>query len=171
MRRALLFVLLVLSTGCTLDTLRSKPLDAQSTVPRANPNVGQPEEVAYDSSLNVDLSLMVRTPSGLYWQDVVPGTGAEAVKGAVVLVDYSGWLADASLFDTSKRVGKPYQFVLGMRQVIDGWDEGVAGMRVGGQRLLVIPPQLGYGSRGAGGVIPGNATLVFLVELRDVRLP
>lgn len=170
MRRAQLFALLVLSSGCTLDTLRSKPLDAQAPT-RTNPNVGQPEALTYDSSLNVDLSMMVRTPSGLYWQDLVPGTGAEAVKGAVVSADYTGWLADGSVFDTSKRVGRPYQFTLGMRRVIDGWDEGLVGMRVGGQRLLVIPPQLAYGPRGSGGVIPGNATLIFLIDLRDVRIP
>lgn len=174
MRRTLLFMLLVLSSGCTLDTLRSKPLDAQTAAPpaaRTNPNVGQPEALAYDSSLHVDLSMMVHTPSGLYWQDLVPGTGAEVVSGSVAVVDYTGWLADGSPFDSSKDGGKPFEFPVGKSRVIAGWDEGVLGMRVGGQRLLVIPPQLGYGARGAGGVIPGNATLIFLVEVRDVRRP
>jgi FKBP-type peptidyl-prolyl cis-trans isomerase FkpA len=168
MRRPVLFALLVLLSGCTLDTVRSKPLDAQSRT-AANPNVGEPDQLTYNPALNVDLSLMAKNPSGLYWQDLVVGTGQEAVKGSVVAVEYTGWLADGRVFDTSKNTGKPYSFALGQRRVITGWDEGVAGMRVGGKRLLVIPPELGYGQYGAGGVIPGGATLVFEVTLTGVR--
>ena len=168
MRRLLSFALLVLLSGCTLDSVRSKPLGAQGTS-AGNPNVGAPATLTYNPSLNVDLSMMVQTPSGLYWQDLAVGQGAEAVKGSTAVVDYTGWLANGNKFDSSKDAGRPYSFTLGMRQVIDGWDEGVAGMRVGGKRLLVIPSDLGYGPRGMGGVIPGGATLVFVVELLDVK--
>ncbi len=168
MRRALSFLALVLLTGCTLDTVRSHPLDAQSKT-AGNPNVGAPETLTYHPSLGVDLAMMARTPSGLYWKDIAVGTGAEAVQGSTAVVAYTGWLADARQFDSSRPTQTPYSFVVGKGQVIAGWDEGVAGMRVGGRRLLVIPPQLGYGSGGAGSIIPGNATLVFEVELVNVK--
>ncbi len=101
--------------------------------------------------------------------DVVVGTGAEAVKGKQVSVHYTGWLTDGKKFDSSKDRGQPFQFALGRGQVIQGWDEGVAGMKVGGQRKLTIPPEMGYGKQGAGGVIPPDATLVFDVELLGVK--
>ena len=108
--------------------------------------------------------------------DVKIGTGAVAESGKDVSVHYTGWLFDAGAadnkgqkFDSSRDRGDPFSFSLGAGQVIQGWDQGVAGMRVGGQRTLVIPPELGYGARGAGGVIPPNATLVFDVELLDVQ--
>jgi len=102
-------------------------------------------------------------------EDMVVGTGAEAVKGKQVSVHYTGWLTDGKKFDSSKDRGQPFQFALGRGQVIQGWDDGVAGMKVGGKRKLTIPPELGYGTAGAGGVIPPNATLVFEVELLGVR--
>ena len=111
---------------------------------------------------------MTTTPSGLQYKDVVVGEGAEAVAGKTVDVHYSGTLDDGTPFDSSRARG-PFSFRLGGGQVIKGWDEGVAGMKVGGQRRLVIPHQLGYGTRGAGGVIPPLATLVFDVELLGVR--
>ena len=115
---------------------------------------------------------MNTTPSGLQYEDTTTGSGAEAVKGTHVAVHYTGWLyADGVVgakFDSSKDRGQPFRFPLGGGQVIRGWDEGVAGMRVGGTRRLVIPPGLGYGARGAGGVIPPNATLLFEVELLAV---
>ena len=111
----------------------------------------------------------ITTASGLVIDDVVVGTGAEAAAGNQVFVHYTGWLTNGSKFDSSKDRGEPFDFPLGMRHVIAGWDEGVQGMKVGGTRKLTIPPQLGYGARGAGGVIPPNATLVFEVELLDVR--
>lgn len=108
--------------------------------------------------------------------DTVVGSGAEARPGRVVRVHYTGWLYDASKpdkrgqkFDSSKDRNDPFEFPLGGGQVIQGWDQGFAGMKVGGTRVLTIPPQMGYGARGAGGVIPGNATLVFEVELLDVK--
>lgn len=167
MRRATLFLLLAVLTGCSLDAVRSKPLGAQSNAKSAV--AGVPETLTYAPSLNVDLSMMARTEDGLYWKDLTEGTGAEAVRGSVAVVEYSGWLANGNLFDSSKNAGRPFSFSLGRGQVIAGWDEGVAGMRVGGKRLLVIPPHLGYGPSGAGAMVPGNATLVFEVELLDVR--
>lgn len=111
----------------------------------------------------------VTTPSGLVYEDVKVGSGAEAKAGQMVTVHYTGWLTDGTKFDSSKDRNEPFQFALGRGQVIRGWDEGVAGMKVGGIRKLTIPPDLGYGSRGAGGVIPPNATLVFDVELLGVK--
>ncbi len=112
---------------------------------------------------------MITTPSGLQYEDTVPGTGAEARPGQHVHVHYTGWLYDNGVagakFDSSHDRNDPFAFSLGAGMVIKGWDEGVAGMKVGGKRTLIIPPQLGYGARGAGGVIPPNATLKFDVEL------
>ena len=110
----------------------------------------------------------ITTESGLVYEDTTPGTGHEAAAGQEVSVHYTGWLTDGSKFDSSKDRDEPFEFPLGRRNVIAGWDEGVQGMRVGGVRKLTIPPQLGYGARGAGGVIPPNATLVFEVELLDI---
>jgi FKBP-type peptidyl-prolyl cis-trans isomerase FkpA len=112
---------------------------------------------------------MPTTSTGLQYEDLQEGTGQEALSGQTVSVHYTGWLTDGTKFDSSVDRGQPFQFPLGARRVIAGWDEGVAGMKVGGKRKLTIPPSLGYGSRGAGGVIPPNATLVFDVELLDVR--
>lgn len=115
---------------------------------------------------------MPTTASGLTFEDTTPGSGDTAQAGQRVRVHYTGWLYDPTAtnsrgkkFDSSRDRGAPFRFNLGAGEVIRGWDEGVAGMQVGGQRLLTIPPELGYGARGAGGVIPPNATLVFDVEL------
>ena len=110
----------------------------------------------------------VTTESGLKYEDLVEGTGAEAVAGKTVTVHYTGWLTDGQKFDSSKDRNDPFVFPLGAGHVIRGWDEGVQGMKVGGTRRLVIPAELGYGARGAGGVIPPNATLLFEVELLAV---
>ena len=118
---------------------------------------------------------MTTTASGLQYEDTSPGSGVEAVAGKTVRVHYTGWLLDVNAkdgrgrkFDSSKDRGDPFSFRLGGGEVIRGWDEGVAGMKVGGTRVLTIPPDLGYGARGAGGAIPPNATLVFEVELLGV---
>jgi FKBP-type peptidyl-prolyl cis-trans isomerase FkpA len=108
------------------------------------------------------------TASGLTIEDTVVGEGAVANVGQTVSVHYTGWLTDGKKFDSSKDRDEPFEFELGARRVIAGWDEGVQGMKVGGKRKLTVPPQLGYGVRGAGGVIPPNATLLFEVELLEV---
>lgn len=101
-------------------------------------------------------------------EDLVEGEGTEAQRGDEVTVHYTGWLLDGTKFDSSLDRGQPFRFQLGARRVIAGWEQGVSGMREGGKRKLTIPPELAYGSRGAGGVIPPNATLIFEVELLDV---
>ncbi|MBI4998961.1 MAG: FKBP-type peptidyl-prolyl cis-trans isomerase [Rhodocyclales bacterium] len=111
----------------------------------------------------------ITTASGLIIEDLTVGDGAEAKAGQFVSVHYTGWLTDGKKFDSSKDRNDPFEFGLGARQVIAGWDEGVQGMKVGGTRKLTIPPNLGYGARGAGGVIPPNATLVFEVELLAIK--
>jgi FKBP-type peptidyl-prolyl cis-trans isomerase FkpA len=118
---------------------------------------------------------MTTTPSGLEFEDTLSGSGAQAKAGQRVKVHYTGWLYDPTAansrgkkFDSSKDRGQPFSFSLGAGEVIRGWDEGVQGMQVGGTRVLTIPPELGYGARGAGGVIPPNAKLVFEVELLGV---
>ena len=109
------------------------------------------------------------TPSGLQIEVLQAGEGAAATTGTTAVVHYTGWLTDGSKFDSSLDRGQPFEFLVGERQVIQGWDEGVAGMKIGGKRKLTIPPELAYGERGVGGVIPPGATLVFELELLDVK--
>ena len=115
----------------------------------------------------------VTTPSGLQITDTKIGTGASPQPGQTCVMHYTGWLyqngAKGQKFDSSVDRGRPFEFPIGRQRVIPGWDEGVASMKVGGKRTLIIPPDLGYGARGAGGVIPPNATLVFEVDLLGVR--
>jgi FKBP-type peptidyl-prolyl cis-trans isomerase FkpA len=111
----------------------------------------------------------VTTKSGLKYTDLKEGEGAAAKSGDAVEVHYTGWLTDGKKFDSSVDRKQPFTFKLGAGQVIKGWDEGVAGMKAGGKRKLTIPPELGYGERGAGGVIPPNATLIFEVELLKIK--
>ena len=110
-----------------------------------------------------------QTPSGLKYVDLVEGKGAAPKKGQVVQVHYTGWLENGTKFDSSVDRGQPFEFTLGVGQVIKGWDEGVSTMKVGGKRKLTIPPQLGYGARGAGAAIPPNAVLIFEVELLGLK--
>ncbi len=112
---------------------------------------------------------MVKTSSGLQYADLVVGKGREAHAGETATVHYTGTLVDGTKFDSSKDRNQPFSFRLGAGRVIKGWDEGVEGMKIGGARKLVIPPQLGCGARGAGARIPPNATLIFQVELLDLR--
>lgn len=109
------------------------------------------------------------TPTGLRYKDELTGDGAMPEKGKTVTVHYTGYFEDGKIFDSSVKRGEPFRFVIGVGQVIKGWDEGVMTMRVGGKRKLTIPASLGYGTRGAGGVIPPNATLQFDVELLGVE--
>ena len=140
------------------DTVQS-PDQPDTTLPMDN----DPVSVGGDREENVRI-----TASGLKIIETAVGTGAEAVTGSTVQVHYDGRLESGRDFDSSRKRGEPFQFRLGAGMVIKGWDEGIAGMKEGGRRQLVIPPELGYGTRGAGGVIPPNATLVFDVELLKV---
>jgi FKBP-type peptidyl-prolyl cis-trans isomerase len=116
------------------------------------------DENGFAIFLAVDLDAMTETGTGLLWQDFQVGTGNEAVSGGIVSVDYSGWLKDGTLFDSSANRGQPLTFTLDTGAVIAGWDEGIQGMREGGSRRLIIPPHLGYGSAGNGSSIPPEAT-------------
>lgn len=160
-RAALLLAAVLLPTlsGCSMDIFRKQGIRQVA---------GEPEALEYADQLKVRLDEMTRTPSGLYYLDRVTGTGATAVNGKVVSVGYVGTLADGFVFDRSG-MGSPIQFTLGEGEVITGWDEGIGGMKVGGRRLLVIRPSLGYGNVSPGAGIPANATLVFDVTLEGVE--
>jgi FKBP-type peptidyl-prolyl cis-trans isomerase len=136
-------------------------------VTACDPSSGDPAKVKFAPALGVDLAAMNRSDTGLYTQDTVEGTDAAAVTGDYVTVHYTGWLPDGSKFDSSHNRDQPFSFMLGMRQVIKGWDEGVAGMKAGGQRRLVIPSDLAYGQSGRGS-IPPNSVLIFDVEMLSI---
>lgn len=126
------------------------------------------ESVAKDENLSNN-EVMQENVTELKIEDLVVGTGEEAVAGKTISVHYTGTLTDGTKFDSSKDRGTPFEFTLGVGQVIQGWDQGFSGMKVGGQRKLIIPSELGYGAQGAGGLIPPNATLIFEVELLGVK--
>ena len=135
----------------------------------SNVYTADPATSSYADTLKVTISSMTKTASGLYYKDLVTGTGATAAAGYTVRVEYSGWLVNGQQFDTSEGKTPAYfEFLLNAGRVIKGWDEGVQGMKVGGRRQLVIPPGLGYGENGSG-TIPGNAVLVFEIVLLQVR--
>src|SRR6476619_3662889 len=147
----ILVLLLTLSIALLAQTKKPTKADKKSDGP--TPVTGKP----------------TTTSSGLEYWDIKKGSGKLAEKGKKVSVHYTGWLTDGKEFDSSRDAGEPIQFDLGTGQVIKGWDEGIAGMKVGGKRQLKIPAALGYGARGAGSAIPPNATLVFDVELMGVK--
>ncbi len=136
----------------------------QTAAAAAPPEMKGPEMDTFSMPANLET-----TPSGLQYSIDRPGTGASPSAGQIVSVHYTGWLTNGSKFDSSRDRGTPFEFPLGQGRVIQGWDEGVAAMKIGEKRTLVIPANLGYGDRGAGGVIPPNATLVFQVELLGAR--
>ncbi|MDZ7630562.1 MAG: FKBP-type peptidyl-prolyl cis-trans isomerase [Gemmatimonadaceae bacterium] len=137
--------------------------------PPPKPTVsGDPEQLTFAPELNVKLDSTERRPSGLYVHDVLVGTGPTADSMSTAEVHYTGWLADGTKFDGSRDRQETFRFTVGIGQVIGGWDEGVRGMKVGGKRLLVVPPKLGYGDIGAAPAIPRMATLVFEIELVGV---
>ncbi len=123
----------------------------------------------FSAELGIDTTALQKTESGLRYVDVAKGEGEEASPGRTATVQYTGWLPSGKKFDSSRDRNEPFSFTIGAQQVIAGWDEGVAGMRVGGRRKLVIPAELGYGASGAPPDIPPNSILVFDVELLDVK--
>lgn len=165
----LLTVSLLGLNGCGSGPEEAPPLD-EGTPSATEVPVNQLTTLEYADSLRVDFEQMQSTPSGLYYQDIVVGTGAEAEAGATVTVHYSGFLANGFLFDSSRDKPTSFQATLETGRVISGWVQGVPGMRVGGQRKLVIPPELAYGTAGVPQAdIPPNAVLVFDVELLEVH--
>lgn len=155
MRRLFCGMMMVMLAGCGAAAAETAPAVA-------------PESMTFAPALNVDLAAMQRLEGGLYVRDVRVGGGRTVGRGDDVSVRYAGWLPDGTMVDSNVAPAAPREFRLGERQVIRGWDAGVAGMRVGGQRQLVVPPSLGYGDRQVGS-IPPNATLVFLVEVVSAR--
>jgi peptidylprolyl isomerase len=144
---------------------------AATTAPAANDNKMQagPSKMSGAAPAKGKPGKEVTTASGLKYEDLKVGTGASPKTGDTVIVHYTGTLTDGTKFDSSRDRGTPFDFVIGTGGVIKGWDEGVMSMKVGGRRKLTIPPDLGYGDRGAGGVIPPGATLIFDVELLDIK--
>jgi FKBP-type peptidyl-prolyl cis-trans isomerase FkpA len=154
-RTSSLFLMFTLFVG--VSACESEPAD-----------LGAVGEIDFAPELEVNLANMTRTESGLLYLDEEEGEGEEARSGRGAMVHYTGWLPDGTQFDSSHSRGEPFILpLIGAGMVIEGWDEGLQGMRPGGTRLLVIPPDLAYGEMGAGGVVPPNATLVFRVELLD----
>ena len=168
MKRAITIVVALVALaamGCNQSKTESTSSSTTSTGAVATPaDTSTPAPATGGAAANE-----VAMPSGLKYQDLQVGNGALAESGMTASVHYTGWLTDGTKFDSSVDRGAPFSFRIGAGQVIRGWDEGVKGMRVGGKRKLTIPPDLGYGAQGAGGVIPPNATLVFDVELLGVR--
>jgi FKBP-type peptidyl-prolyl cis-trans isomerase len=150
---ALTILIVAISWSAQTATSAQKPVSAR-------PDTSAPTKVT---------GAPTKTASGLEYWDIKVGAGAVAQSGQHVKVDYTGWLTNGKKFDSSVDAGRPFEFVLGARQVIKGWDEGVAGMKVGGKRQLRIPPDLAYGPKGYPGVIPANSTLVFDVELLGAK--
>lgn len=156
---------LVLS-ACNGDKSKTDaPADSQ--IPPAVGAAADPATTTFGTALDIDLSKSTRTANGLYYRDLVEGSGARADSGMAISVHYTGYLADGTMFETST-ASAPIGFTLGTGRVVQGWDEGIPGMKVGGKRQLVIPAALGYGEMGSPPIIPGGAIMVFTVELMDV---
>ncbi len=165
------FVLLcVVLLGCAQVSTEATDTPVAQNTTQASPASDTVTEnnTLIASEKNMSDGKVVTTPSGLKYEVLQEGTGETPKSGQTVTVHYTGTLEDGTKFDSSRDRGQPFQFKIGVGQVIQGWDEGVGIMKVGDRRKLIIPPELGYGSRGAGGVIPPNATLIFDVELLGV---
>ncbi len=165
-----LVLIVVVTGGVWLVVRKGKSkttLEGESPAP--SPSVLATPTAGASVPASVTPAPIITMANGLQIQDLVPGTGTQAKTGNTVTVNYIGTFTDGTKFDSSYDHGQPFQFTLGAGRVIKGWDIGVAGMKVGGKRRLVIPPDLAYGTSGAGGVIPPNATLVFEVELLAVQ--
>ena len=159
----IIVALVIVGVGIVLWTQTPREsVTQESQIPESNQQI----QTSMPEQTNITMQTL---PSGLQIGDEVVGTGAEAVAGKMVAVHYTGTLLNGTKFDSSLDRGEPFEFSLGAGYVIKGWDEGVQGMKVGGKRKLIIPSDLGYGSRGAGSAIPPNATLVFDVELLGVK--
>jgi FKBP-type peptidyl-prolyl cis-trans isomerase len=161
---ACVVVLVLAQVGSKQDSA----IAANFTQPAPTPTTVNENTTLIASNTMSDANV-VTTPSGLKYTELQEGTGATPQTGQKVVVHYTGTLEDGTKFDSSRDRGRPFDFNIGRGQVIKGWDEGLSTMKVGGRRQLVIPPELGYGARGAGGVIPPNATLIFDVELLDIK--
>jgi FKBP-type peptidyl-prolyl cis-trans isomerase len=156
-------VILMIAIGCGFSVSQTAPAKKPTKLVNARPNTKAPSKVTGDG---------VKTESGLQYWDIVVGTGAVAKEGDRVRVHYTGWLTTGKKFDSSLDFGRPFTFALGNGEVIRGWDEGIAGMKVGGKRQLHIPSGLGYGEGGSpDGTIPSNAALIFDVQLLSVQEP
>ena len=169
----ILAVLIVVGVACSgsESTAIPSPTDDPTPIPTDPPT---PDPTATDTpspttEVTSGSTSVVTTPSGLQYKDLIVGTGVRAKSGDTAFVHYTGWLEDGTQFDSSVDRGVPLEFVIGAGQVIKGWDEGVASMNVGGKRELTIPPELAYGDRSVGGVIPAGSTLIFEVELVEIR--
>jgi FKBP-type peptidyl-prolyl cis-trans isomerase len=171
-RRTSLFLVVVFGqlvaiglSGCSTQAGRSSQATPSGAPSSAQPSQSGVSGESTPAASNGD----VEKPAALVTSDEVVGKGPSAKSGDRVTVHYTGWLVDGTKFDSSKDRHQPFSFALGAGKVIPGWDQGVAGMKVGGKRKLTVPPDMGYGARGAGGVIPPNATLVFEVELLKIE--
>lgn len=164
----LLVVLAQVSSG--QKSANTAPTQNQAAVVTETPIANLPTDTTRRMAMNADSENdnVVTTPSGLKYVELKEGTGATPQTGQTVVVHYTGTLENGTKFDSSRDRNQPFSFKLGVGQVIKGWDEGLSTMKVGGRRQLTIPPELGYGARGAGGVIPPNATLIFDVELLKI---
>lgn len=161
MPRSLTALLLLIYAGCAQKDAAEPPAPAPAPASAAGPAI---ESASFAPALGVDLAASTKTPTGVYYRDLTIGTGTVVAAGQQVAVHYDGTLADGTRFDQNGPGDQPFSFKVGNREVIDGWDAGVVGMRVGGKRQLIIPPALGYGPN-TYGPIPGNSILVFTVEV------
>jgi peptidylprolyl isomerase len=163
----LLVVSSVVGNGKSTEAIAA-PISQSSTVNSQQQTITT-DNIAQEISKKMTTENTITTPSGLQYIDRVVGTGAAPKTGQTVTVHYTGTLENGTKFDSSRDRNQPFSFKIGVGQVIKGWDEGVLTMKVGGDRKLIVPPDLGYGARGAGGVIPPNATLIFDVELLGIK--